>query len=847
MLNRSNALQDILASLPSHLLERARWYSLGGESADGKLELSLPSNAPSIAPVVYWTHHALRTDENPALDAARYLAVFLNAPLLVYQGVSENYRFASDRHHWFSLQGAVDLAQQYGKLGIRHALHVDRRDYRVPALKRITAMARVLITDEFPGEPTDVWLERLRGTSATPILTVDTSCVVPMLKIGRAFDRAFAYKDATRKWYKERVGAPWPACEANPLPWDQELPFVPIDTPSIDLAELVSQCEIDHSIGPVLDTPGGTTAGYARWEHYCRTKLSKYAKLRNDPTSEVASRMSAYLHYGMVSPMRLARDAHERNAEKYLEELLIWREMAYCYCFYRDDYDTLDTLPDWATQTLAEHEADRRDQLFAWEDLARGKTSDRLWNACQRSLVKHGELHNNVRMTWGKAILHWTRNAGDALRQLIDLNHRYALDGRDPASYGGILWCLGQFDRPFHPSQPVLGTVRSRPTSEHAERLDLTKYESQIDRFRLGAAPRVAMVGAGLGGLMAARILSDHGWDVTVFDKSRGPGGRASTRRLEQMLQFDHGAQYFTCKDPRVAKYVCSWIEMGLVGVWTGRIVEWRGGAMAAEKSNAHRMVWIPGMNAMGKHLAKDLPVQYQRRVDRIEGEPGAYRVAGSIGSSMIEDERFESDTFDSVLINCPAHQTLQLMPSQMDSAKKLQHASHRPCWTVMVAFGTKWELPFDGAFVKDSPIAWIARDSSKPSRPSELDCWVLQTSSDWAAQNLQLDRDTVCDVLVQELNRLFPTAPPEPLFRQSHRWLYAAVERGITNEPCYWDPQHRIGACGDWFQTPNIEGALLSGMALAGRVMGTVATGVIANFSSPSLQIDAPQQLKLF
>jgi photolyase PhrII len=843
MLNRPTVLQEIFASFPPHLQERARWYSLGSRLAGG----SENGEEERVGPVVYWTHHALRADENPALDAARWMAIALNAPLLVYQGISENYRFASDRHHWFSLQGAIDLARQYSEQGIRHVLHVDRKDYRTPALKMITAMARVLVTDEFPGEPTNAWIERLRGTVATPILTVDTSCVVPMQKVGRAYDRAFAYKDATRRLYKERVGARWPACEAIPTQWDGDLPFQPIDTKQIDIAELVAKCEIDHSIGPVLDTTGGSSAGYTRWEQYCKTKLSKYAKLRNDPTTGVASRMSAYLHYGMVSPMRLARDAHQHNAEKYLEELLIWREMAYCYCFYRDNYDTLDTLPAWAIETLSQHESDSREQLYTWEELSRGKTCDRLWNACQRSLIKHGELHNNVRMTWGKAILHWTRNAADALRQLIDLNHRYALDGRDPASYGGILWCLGQFDRPFYPPQPVLGTVRGRSTLEHTQRIDLDKYESQIDTPKLSSAPKLAMVGSGLGGLMAARILVDHGWNVTVFDKSRGPGGRCSTRRLEQTLQFDHGAQYFTCKDPRVAKYVCSWIASGLASVWSGRIVEWRDRAIIAEKSNANRLVWVPGMSAIGKHLAKDLNVRYQHRVDLIEGESGSYRLAGQIGAASSEEEQFESESFDSVLLSCPVHQTLQLLPPGLESAKKLGQASHRPCWTFMVAFTSKWELPFDGAFVQNSPIAWMARNSSKPKRSSELDCWVVQTSSDWAAENIQLDRDRVCEVLTDELHRLFPLAPPEPLFRQSHRWLYAAVSQNIADDACFWDSENRIGVCGDWFRTPNIEGALLSGMALAGRVMGDYAKEYIQHPSPIASRAQSPSQLELF
>ncbi len=91
-------------------------------------------------------------------------------------------------------------------------------------------------------------------------------------------------------------------------------------------------------------------------------------------------------------------------------------------------------------------------------------------------MLLHGELHNNVRMTWGKAILNWTADAKSALSTIIDLNHRFALDGRDPASFGGILWCLGQFDRPFPPARPILGTVRDRSTGQHAERLDVNRY-----------------------------------------------------------------------------------------------------------------------------------------------------------------------------------------------------------------------------------------------------------------------------------------------------------------------------------------------------------------------------------
>jgi hypothetical protein len=109
------------------------------------------------------------------------------------------------------------------------------------------------------------------------------------------------------------------------------------------------------------------------------------------------------------------------------------------------------------------------------------------------------------------------------------------------------------------------------------------------------------------------------------------------------------------------------------------------------------------------------------------------------------------------------------------------------------------------------------------------------------------MDRDDLCDFFTEELRRLFPIAPPEPLFRQSHRWLYAAVEQGVPDEACFWDPNHRVGACGDWFQTPNIEGALLSGMALAGRVMGTHAKQIAPCVSSALFEKTRTSQLDLF
>ncbi|MFO1065793.1 MAG: deoxyribodipyrimidine photo-lyase [Pirellulales bacterium] len=385
-----------LAFLPPHLAERSH----------------LLRDKPTIHRgnfVLYWTHHALRTDENPALDVARLTAQKLDLPLLVYQGLSPHYRFASDRHHTFMLEGARDLQQQYRQLDISYEFSLQRHSRSDPRLKERTATAAVLVTEDFPLEPTMLWTNRLAECTTTPIILVDTACVLPSRRIGRAFDRAFEYRQATIGQYLDRIPRPWPRTDSQPKRFTGPIE-AEFDLASIDLSELVAQCEIDHTVGPVHHTRGGSSAGMERWAVFQKNGLKRYADRRNSAEIDGTSRMSAYLHYGMMSPMRLAREAHALGAEKFLDELLIWRELAYTFCHYRPDVDSLDAIPGWARATLNAHANDPREAVYSWETTALARTGNEFWDACQRSLIKHGELHNNLRMTWGKALLDWTKS-----------------------------------------------------------------------------------------------------------------------------------------------------------------------------------------------------------------------------------------------------------------------------------------------------------------------------------------------------------------------------------------------------------------------------------------------------
>ncbi len=814
--------------LPPWLVERTRWC--------GRLR-SLDSGVESAGEyVLYWMRTAVRTDENPALDVARWVAARQGLPLLIYQGLSDDYEYASDRHHRFMLEGARDVQRQCQTRGWSYAFHLTTRDDQEPRLVQLAQQAAWVITEDMPVDPPRRFLRALVRQSSVPVLVVDTACVLPMQVVGRAYGRAFEYRQATEAEYRRRVARSWPELDlaAEPLSFPVErLPFQPLELQHADLGQLIARCRIDHAVGPIAGTPGGSTAGYQRWENFRRRGLRDYAKRRNQPLDDGVSRMSAYLHYGMVSPLRIAREADaagHAGGEKFLDELLIWRELAYCYCCYTPNYDRWESLPSWARATLQEHARDPRPEVYSWEALARAQTSDALWNAAQESLLVSGELHNNVRMTWGKALLQWAATPQQALAWMIDLNHRYALDGRDPASYGGLLWCLGLFDRPFSPAQPIYGTVRPRPTDEHARRLDVQRYQRRVRQLHGNQQPTVAVIGAGLAGLFAARTLADHGLAVTVFEKSRGLGGRMSTRWCDDGTTFDHGAQYFTARDGRFQRYVESWIADGLVAEWPvppGKIVTFAQGSVRGESQSQRRFVGVPGMTAIGRHLADGLSVQLKTTVAAVQRETadsGAAAVSGGSavgGWTLFDDQQRKLGCFDRLVVALPAPQAAVLLAAVEELAPVLGSVELRPCWAVMAELPQTLVGQWAGAFVHESPLGWVSRNGTKPGRRVDGESLVLHATADWTQDHWDDSAEEVAAALLMAFWQASGAEPQVARTLLAHRWRYAIPAAPLEVE-CLSDASGTLFVAGDWCAGARVEGAFLSGMAAAGRVLNS-------------------------
>ena len=328
-----------------------------------------------------------------------------------------------------------------------------------------------------------------------------------------------------------------------------------------------------------------------------------------------------------------------------------------------------------------------------------------------------------------------------------------------------------------------------------------------------GEALRVAVVGAGISGLACARALKVAGCEVTVFDKSRAPGGRLSTRRGEGW-QCDHGAQYFTARDPAFRSEVARWQRARIVSRWAPQLAAIEGGHVELRPSSLERFVGQPRMSSITRHLARGLDLRVGTRVSMISGEAGHWRLHDAHGGKLAEH-------FGAVVVALPAPQARALLPGQARWLRELTASvSMQPCWALMLGFDARLALPYDAAFVSGGPLSWIARDASKPGREGR-EMWLLHASAAWSAEHLDAEPYDVATVLAAAFAEL--GAPP-PQSWSAHLWRYAeAAEASLRG--CAWHGDLRLGLCGDWLDGNRIEGAWLSGNALARRICHSLET----------------------
>ena len=455
--------------------------------------------------VLYWMIAARRTGYNFGLQRAVEHAVRLRKPLVVLEALRCAHRWASARFHQFVIDGMRDNARGFQRAGVRYLPYLETTSHEGRGLlAALAANAAVVVTDDFPCFFLPAMVAAASGAVAVAMETVDSNGLLPLRTASKVHLTAYSFRRALQgdlpahlpqrplKDPLAALGGPQPELPvAVTSRWPDALAW-------LDAGGTLGALPVDQRVGPV-ELRGGQSVARAALQHFLAHGLPEYGAGRNHPDREASSGLSPYLHWGHLSSHevfeaimtregwlgdtpRRATGAREgwwgvsANAEAYLDQLITWRELGFNFTSRRDDYDRFESLPAWALATLETHEADVREWVYDLETLEQSRTHDPLWNAAQRQLVSEGRMHNYLRMLWGKKILQWSATPRDALAAMIELNNKYALDGRNPNSYSGIFWVLGRYDRPWFPERPIYGVVRYMTSESAARKLRLREY-----------------------------------------------------------------------------------------------------------------------------------------------------------------------------------------------------------------------------------------------------------------------------------------------------------------------------------------------------------------------------------
>ncbi len=472
-----------------------------------------PANEAPVNPhgdsVLYWMTAARRVERNFGLQRAVEWAVDLKKPLVVLEALRCGYPWASDRLHRFIMDGMLDnRAHCQGKPVLYYPYLERAHGEGRGLLEALAGHACVIVTDDFPA----FFLPRMLAGAVNRLTirleAVDSNGILPLAATDRVFLTAFSFRRFLQSQLREhlrsvpkkaplaRVSLPRPP--TLPKKITKRWPPAPEELLRAGPGGL-STFAIDHRVEP-SPLRGGSKAASAALTRFLRQRLDRYAEEGSHPDHEVTSGLSPFLHFGHISshevfarltryekwsPRRLAIKATggkagwwrmSDGAERFLDQLITWRELGYNMCSKRQDYTEFDSLPEWAKDTLRKHARDPRPHIYPMAEFEAARTHDPLWNAAQRQLLREGRIQNYLRMIWGKKILEWSPSPREALAIMIELNDKYALDGRDPNSYSGIFWTLGRYDRPWAPERPIFGKIRYMSSRNTERKLRLRNY-----------------------------------------------------------------------------------------------------------------------------------------------------------------------------------------------------------------------------------------------------------------------------------------------------------------------------------------------------------------------------------
>ena len=425
--------------------------------------------------VLYWMQATQRVEYNHALEYSIFRANRLNRPLIVYFGLTESYPEANERHYWFMLEGLKEVQLALEENGIK--MVINRISPEIGAIE-LAKSASMVVVDQGYTKTERSWIRYVAQKIKCPLIQVESNVIVPVAVSSPKEE----YSAATFRSKINKIINRFLVPIDHNVPKNDSLKLSFYSFDILNIGKAISQLKIERTVKKSEVFFGGTSEAKKLLQAFIKHKLDRYGKDKNDPTKQCVSNMSPYLHYGQISPLKIALMVLVTDSPgvgSYLEELIIRRELAINFVFYNPHYDSFNGLHEWQKKTLSEHRNDPREYIYGNSELENAETHDPYWNAAQKEMINTGKMHGYMRMYWGKKIIEWTKTPEQAYKAALYFNNKYELDGRSPNGFAGIAWCFGKHDRPWK-ERAIFGKIRYMNAKGLKRKFDADAYVKMV-------------------------------------------------------------------------------------------------------------------------------------------------------------------------------------------------------------------------------------------------------------------------------------------------------------------------------------------------------------------------------
>ena len=431
------------------------------------------SKEKSHGPILYWMSREQRSEDHWPLTYAQEIALEQKKPLIAVFTLMEGYLGANHSHYDYMLRGLEEVAKNLNNKHISFVILQGKPSELLPRFIEEHNIAHV-VTDFDPLKQKRNLQESVADKITVPLDIVDGHNIVPVAtaSIKQEYG-AYTLRPKLHKRLDEFLHQIPTICK-HPVVYEKDLPRISWDS-------LLNNLNLKKNPYLEITYPSGPTAAWDQLQDFIENRLKDYSAHSNDPTKDVLSGLSPYLHFGQLSTQRVLLALEESDfsasaTSDFVEQIFVRKELSDNYCYYNSNYDNVKGFPDWAKKNLEAHREDPREYLYDYQDFLYGKTHDELWNAAQWELLKTGKIHSYLRMYWCKKIFEWTKNPEEAMDIAIRLNDGYSIDGRDPNGYTGIAWSIGGVHDRAWKERPVFGKIRYMNYNGAKRKFNVSQY-----------------------------------------------------------------------------------------------------------------------------------------------------------------------------------------------------------------------------------------------------------------------------------------------------------------------------------------------------------------------------------